>query len=299
MFEEVTISEMFHPDNAVTVYPGDCMDMLATVPDECVQLVVTSPPYNIGKEYEERTRLERYVEQQREVISECARVVRPDGHICWQVGNYVENGEIVPLDILLYPAFAELGLKLRNRIIWHFGHGLHCRNRFSGRYETILWFTKTDDYFFDLDAVRIPQKYPRKRYYKGPRAGEYSCNPRGKNPTDVWDIPNVKSNHIEKTSHPCQFPVGLVERLVLSMTREGDRVMDPFLGVGTTIVAAVRNSRTGHGAEIVREYVRIAKERIRAAVEGRLRIRPMNKPVYKPPAAGSRQEISSLFAEEQ
>ncbi len=298
MLAQLTISEEFDLDNAVTVYPGDCMDMLTTVPDECVQLVVTSPPYNVGKEYEERTEIEDYVEQQRQVISECARVVRPDGHVCWQVGNYVENGEIVPLDVLLYPAFAELGLKLRNRIIWHFGHGLHCRNRFSGRYETILWFTKTDDYFFDLDPVRIPQKYPRKRHYKGPKAGEYSCNPRGKNPSDVWDIPNVKSNHIEKTSHPCQFPVGLVERLVLSMSREGDRVMDPFLGVGTTIVAAIRHSRTGHGAEIVQEYVEIAKERIRAAAQGSLRIRPMNKPVYKPPIQGNRQHIPSLFAEE-
>jgi len=253
-----------------------------------MQLVVTSPPYNIGKEYEQRLHLQDYIEQQRQVITECVRVLRSDGHICWQVGNYTDKGAIVPLDTVLYPIFHELGLKLRNRIIWHFEHGLHCKKRFSGRYETILWFTKTEDYYFDLDPVRVPQKYPGKRYFKGPKAGDYSCNPLGKNPGDVWVFPNVKCNHVEKTVHPCQFPIELVERLVLSMTRKGDCVLDPFLGVGTTIVAAILHGRKGCGAEVVPDYVKIAQDRIDKAARGILPVRPMDRPVFDPKMAGKK-----------
>lgn len=261
--------------------------MLRDCPDELFGLIATSPPYNIGKEYEKRLKLDVYLAQQAEVIRECARCLAPHGSICWQVGNYVDNGAIIPLDTILYPIFRDLGLRMRNRIIWHFEHGLHCTNRFSGRYETIIWFTKTDKYVFDLDAVRVPQKYPGKKFFKGPNAGKYSCNPLGKNPGDVWIIPNVKSNHVEKTEHPCQFPVELIERLVLSMTNKNDWVFDPFLGSGTTIVAAVRHGRRGAGAEVVPKYVGLARQRIEAELAGTLRTRPMNKPVYDPVEAGN------------
>jgi adenine-specific DNA-methyltransferase len=198
--------------------------------DESVQLVVTSPPYNIGKKYEKKSTLDDYVHGQAQVISECVRVLAPRGSLCWQVGNHVDNGEIFPLDMVLYHVFRDHGLKLRNRIIWHFEHGLHGTRRLSGRYETILWWTKADDYVFNLDPIRVPSKYPGKKYYKGPRYGERSGNPLGKNPADVWTIPNVKFNHVEKTHHPCQFPVELVERLVLALTNEGDVVLDPYAG---------------------------------------------------------------------
>jgi adenine-specific DNA-methyltransferase len=189
---------------------------------------------------------------------------------------------------MLYPIFRDLGLKMRNRIIWHFEHGLHCSRRFSGRYETIIWFTKSDDYVFNLDPVRVPQKYPGKKYFKGPNAGKYSCNPLGKNPGDLWVIPNVKSNHVEKTEHPCQFPVALIERLVLATTNEGDWVLDPFLGTGTSIVAAIRHNRRGAGAEIVPKYIELAKDRIKQELTGTLKTRPMDKPVYDPIEAGNR-----------
>lgn len=279
---DVTIHSTFAPDNLVTLYHGDCLEFLETIPDETVQLVVTSPPYNIGKEYEQVLDIEIYKAQQRQVIEECVRILKPEGSICWEVGNYVDNGEIIPLDILLYDCFKDSSLKLRNRIVWYFGHGLHCKNRFSGRYETINWFTKSDDYTFNLDPVRVPQKYPGKRHYKGPNVGELSGNPKGKNPSDVWNIPNVKSNHIEKTDHPCQFPVALVQRLVLSMTDEGDLVFDPFMGVGTAAVAAVINGRRAAGAETLRRYYEQAIDRVKQALVGELRIRP-DKPVYVPP----------------
>jgi adenine-specific DNA-methyltransferase len=265
---------------------GSCYDFVKTVPDKSVKLVITSPPYNIGKKYEKKTSLNDYYARQEQIIDECIRILADDGSICWQIGNFVEKAEIVPMDILLYPIFQKHHLKLRNRVIWQFGHGLHASKRFSGRYETVLWFTKTDNYIFNLDSVRIPQKYPQKKYFKGPRIGEFSCNPLGKNPGDIWDIPNVKNNHVEKTIHPCQFPIELVERLVLALTNEKDLVFDPFLGVGSTSAAAVKNNRRGMGCEIVEEYYDIAVERTKLAMEGKLKTRPMNKPIYDPKNPG-------------
>lgn len=262
----------------------DNLEYMRSLPKESMHLIVTSPPYNLGKTYEKKkTSNEVYIEQQTAAIAEAFRLLHPRGSICWQVGNYVEDGEIYPLDIILYQKFKDLGMQLRNRIIWTFGHGLHCQNRFSGRHEAILWFTKSDDYAFNLNPVRIPSKYPEKKHFKGPKRGQYSSNPLGKNPSDVWDIPNVKANHVEKTDHPCQFPVGLVERLVLALTKKGDNVLDPYLGVGSSAIAALKNNRNAFGCDNQKEYVKIALERVEQLRRGMLRTRPMNKPVYEPP----------------
>ena len=280
-----------------TKYELICNDALETVSemkDNQFDLVITSPPYNVGKEYETRQSIENYLRQQEAIIKELIRVTSAKGSICWQVGNYVYKGEVFPLDIFYYPLFKKYNLKLRNRIIWHFGHGLHASKRFSGRYETILWFTKSDDYIFNLDDVRIPSKYPGKRHFKGPKKGLPSGNPKGKNPSDIWeivlkdweqelwDIPNVKSNHPEKTEHPCQFPVELVERCILALTHEGSWVLDPFAGVGSTIIAAIKNNRNALGVEKEETYLNIARERIEKLFEGTLKLRPINKPIHQP-----------------
>ena len=262
----------------------DNLDFMRSLKKGSMDLIVTSPPYNIGKEYEKRTPLDIYIESQSATIAEAVRLLHPQGSICWQVGNHVDDGEVFPLDVILYRIFKDHGLQLRNRIIWTFGHGLHCQNRFSGRHETILWFTKGDDYTFNLDPVRIPSKYPDKKHFKGPNKGKLSGNPLGKNPSDVWDIPNVKSNHVEKTDHPCQFPVGLVERLVLSMTNPGGNVLDPYLGVGSSAVAALKNGRNAYGCDITEEYIDVARDRIAQLEAGTLRTRAMNQPIYEPPA---------------
>ncbi len=290
--QNLSIAERFSLSERIVVYPGDCLDLLRAIPSDSMQLIVTSPPYNIGKEYEKRLHLDFYLQQQAQVISECVRTLSPTGSICWQIGNYVDRGAIIPLDAVLYPVFSGLGLRMRNRIIWHFEHGLHCSRRFSGRYETIVWFTKSDEYVFNLDAVRVPQKYPGKKHFKGPKAGQYSCNPLGKNPGDLWAIPNVKNNHVEKTEHPCQFPVELIERLVLALSNEGDWVLDPFLGTGTAVIAAIRHGRRGVGAEIVPKYVQLAHQRITQEIEGTLRTRPMYKPIHDPAETGSKLTIA-------
>ena len=279
---KLNIETNFDPNADLVFYQGDVNELFSQIPDKFVNLVVTSPPYNLGKPYETKLHLDEYLLEQKRVIAECVRILDDKGSICWQVGNFVDNGEIIPLDIILFPIFRELGLHLRNRIVWQFGHGLHASKRFSGRYEVILWFTKTDEYIFNLDPIRIPQKYPQKKYFKGPKKGELSGNPLGKNPSDIWEIPNVKANHVEKTCHPCQFPVELIERLVLALTNPNEIVFDPFMGVGTTAIAALMHGRKAIGAEIMKDYVEVAKERIRLAEIGKLRIRPMDRPVYDP-----------------
>ena len=241
---------------------------------------MTSPPYNIGKEYEKKVALEKYMEWQERVIRKIYSRLKDTGSICWQVGNYVDNGAIIPLDFEFAPIFKSLNMQLRNRIIWHFGHGLHSKNRFSGRYEVILWYTKTDQYTFNLDPVRVPAKYPGKKHFKGPHKGELSGNPLGKNPEDVWEIPNVKSNHVEKTVHPCQFPVGLIERLVLSMTNENELVFDPYAGASSAGVAAIVHNRRFWGCEVVDEYIKISEERLKESIDGTVKYRPFDQPIY-------------------
>jgi DNA modification methylase len=270
-------------------------------------LIITSPPYNIGKAYEKATQLEKYLENLTPIVDQLIRVLANDGSLCWQVGNYVDDSEIFPLDIFYYPYFKERGLKLRNRIVWYFDHGLHASKRFSGRYEVMLWFTKSDEYTFNLDSVRVPSKYPGKRNYKpGENYGKPSGNPLGKNPSDIWKlmqheweqglwcIPNVKANHPEKTLHPCQFPIELVERCVLALTNPGDWVLDPFSGVGSAILAALRNERKGIGCEREATYNEIARQRISAFYNGHLGYRPLGKPVHEPTG---REKVSQMPAE--
>ena len=145
-----------------------------------------------------------------------------------------------------------------------------------------MWYTKSDAYTFNLDDVRVPAKYPGKRSYRGENKGKLSGNPKGKNPEDVWEIPNVKGNHIEKTNHPCQFPVGLIERLVLALTNENDLVFDPFSGVASSGVAALLHKRIFWGCELVEEYANKGKERLDQTVAGSIKYRPYDKPIYDP-----------------
>jgi len=232
-------------DNVLaTVFHGDCFDLLRSMPDHSVDMIVSSPPYCMGREYESDNDLATFKASHESLVPQLTRVLRDGGSLCWQVGWHVKNAILTPLDYLVYAEFAkQQEMVLRNRIIWTFGHGLHCANRFSGRHETVLWFSKGRTYDFDLDAVRILQKYPGKTHSRGPKKGLPSGNPRGKNPGDVWAIPNVKANHIEKTDHPCQFPVGLVHRLIKALSKRGSLIFDPFCGVASSGVAALIEGR--------------------------------------------------------
>ncbi|MDR0889673.1 MAG: site-specific DNA-methyltransferase [Oscillospiraceae bacterium] len=282
------IHKRFSEDNQVTLYNGDCLKLLKSIPDEVIDMVITSPPYCMGKAYEDpHDDIETFKKQHRDIFNDLYRIIKPGGSVCWQVGYHVSNKCIVPLDYIIYENFTSLSASrdipfiLRNRIIWTFGHGLNSSNRFSGRHETILWFSKGEQATFNLDDVRVPQKYPGKRAYKGPNKGNLSGNPLGKNPSDVWEIPNVKAGHIEKTDHPCQFPVVIPQRLIKALAPENGLILDPFMGAGTTGVAALLENRRFVGAEILKDYYEISEARLKDAASGELKIRE-DKPVIEP-----------------
>ena len=245
-----------------SIYFGDCLDLLARTPSESIDLVVSSPPYNLGKEYEKKSALQVYLDGQKSVLRECTRVLKRSGSIFWQVGSFSDSGLLVPLDIRLFPILEDLGLLPRNRIAWVRQHGLHAKNKFSCRYETILWFTKSNEYIFNLDAIRVPQKYQNKKHFRGDRKGELSCNPDGKNPGDIWAFRNVKHNHEEQTIHPCQFPEDLIARIVLSTTNQEGIVFDPYMGAGTVAVVAHNLGRNFMGAETDPDYHAVAQRRL-------------------------------------
>jgi adenine-specific DNA-methyltransferase len=276
------------------------MDLLAELPDESVSLTISSPPYCMGKEYERAQTVDDFIREQQEVLPEIVRVTKPGGSICWQVGYHVKSrgGAIYPLDFAVFAVVQDIpGLVLRNRIVWTYGHGFNAVNKFSGRHETVLWFTKGTRYIFDLDAVREPQKYPGKRQTHGPRKGDFSCNPLGKNPGDVWSIPNVKAKHVEKVGHPCQFPVGLVERLVRALSPKNGIVFDPYMGSASAGVGAILNGRRFLGVEIKREYVKMAVERLRLAHAGTVPYRPVDKPILIPPPGSAVSKRPAHFVE--
>ena len=284
----------------VKVCERDCFKMFKEIGDKTVSLVLTSPPYCIGKEYEnEHDDIHSFIRNNRHALKESIRILKPGGSLCWQIGYHVNNVHTIPLDIIIYNLMDSINknlpeeekMILRNRIIWTFGHGFNDTHRFCGRHETILWYTKGENYDFNLDDVRVPQKYPGKTFSSGPNKGKISGNIKGKNPSDVWDIsnnpsdvwdiPNVKANHVEKTIHPCQFPVAIPRRLILALSKAGDIVVDPFLGSVTTAATAIMLERRSIGAEKEEKYITITEERIHAAIVGKLKFRE-DKPVIEP-----------------
>lgn len=296
------VYKRYKDSNIITAYRGDCLKLLKKIPDESVDLIITSPPYCIGKEYEDPKKdVESFRIQNMTIFNDIYRVLKKGGSICWQVGYHISDKYVIPLDYVIYDIFInqskdlDYPLVLRNRIIWTFGHGLNSTSRFSGRHEVILWFTKGKEYVFNLDCVRVPQKYPGKRSYRGPNKGQLSGNPLGKNPSDVWEIPNVKSKHIEKTDHPCQFPVAIPQRLIRALSSDDAVILDPYMGSGTTGVAAILEKKRFIGAEIHPAYFNIAYTRLKEAVEGNAKYRE-DIPVIEPNPNSAVARLPEEFA---
>ena len=248
------------------IHRGHWTGLLSQLPPGSVDLTVTSPPYCMGKSYDGSRNIEDFRKEHQEVIPQVVAATKSGGNICWQVGYHVKKGVVIPLDYEVHNLFSSFAdITLRNRIIWTFNSGLHNKHRFSGRHEVVLWYSKGETYHFDLDAVRVPQKYPGKKHHKGEKRGTFSGNPLGKNPGDVWDIPVVKASSVEKTIHPCQFPIGLAQGLVKALSPVSGLVCDPYLGSGSTGAAAVLEGRRFAGAEIEEKYCDLAVQRIQGS----------------------------------
>jgi len=242
------------------LWRGDVLQLLREIPDSSVQLVVTSPPYNIEKPYEQKLSVTEYVDWCAEWLGEVARVLNPTG-AAWVNLGYVGvpgRGTAVPIPYLLWP---RLPMHLLQEVVWQQGNGVACRRRLSPRNEKLLWLVKdATRYVFNLDAIRDPNVlYPAQR-----RQGRLRCNPLGKNPGDVWPIPRVTAGRrsAERTDHPAQMPLELAKRVILACSEPGDLVLDPFAGSGTTLVAAASLERVGYGFEIDAHYVDIAGRRL-------------------------------------
>lgn len=251
---------------------ADVLDFLALVPDEVVQTVVTSPPYNVGRAYSNAAGADCmrhlfYLGWQVQVISEIARVLKPGGTVVYQTGLTIdaETGERFPLDELLAPFFRKAGLTYRNRVVWPAQNGLTPKNRLAERYETALVFSRGEPHF-NPNAIRVAQKHPGKRHFKGPNKGQLSGRPLGAFPSDLWgDIIHLMHNHPEKTEHPAAFPVAFAKRAILAYSQPGDLICDPFCGSGSSEIAAIEAGRAFIGCDAAYDGLRcerVAKARV-------------------------------------
>lgn len=248
--------------SGVRIYCGDCLEFLKKLPNSIVSLTVTSPPYNIGKEYEKRMELEEYLSWCESWINEVYRITSPKGAFWLNLG-YLEvpgKAKALPIPYLLWD---RIPFYIIQEVVWNYGAGVAARMSFSPRNEKFLWCVKDPyNYTFNLEDIRDKNvKYPNQKKY-----GKLKCNPLGKNPTDVWQFPKVTSGtnraSKERTIHPAQFPTAVVERIVKACSNKGELVMDPFMGSGSTVEACLRNFRPVFGFETRPDYVEIAAMRI-------------------------------------
>lgn len=251
-----------YEEKGILIYNQDCLEGMAKLPTHIVDLTVTSPPYNIGKEYEEISEVGKYIDWCKSWMSEIYRLTVPEGAFWLNVG-YLEVpsiGMAVPIPYLLWD---KTDFYMIQEVVWNYAAGVACKKRLSPRNEKLLWYVKDKgSYTFNLDSIRDPNvKYPNQR-----KNGKLRCNPLGKNPSDVWQITKVTSGRgrssPERTPHPAQFPVELVERVILGASNLGDLVLDPFMGSGTTAEAALRNGRSVIGFELEPKYISYATERL-------------------------------------
>jgi len=233
------------------------------LPRDSCALTVTSPPYNIGKEYEKPRPLKDYLDWCELWIQQIHRITRPDGAFWLNLGyiSLEERAKAIPIPYLLWD---RVPFYLVQEVVWNYGAGVAAKRSFSPRNEKFLWYVKNPgQYVFNLDAVRDPNvKYPNQK-----KNGKKKCNPLGKNPSDVWHFPKVTSGRNrssrERTPHPAQFPIAVVDRIVKACSNPGDLIFDPFVGSGSLIEAAIRNGRIAVGFEIDPNYVAIAGRRIK------------------------------------
>ena len=246
---------------------GDCRELLKTIPDNSVTLVITSPPYNIGKKYgkySDKISLEEWKELINDVTKEIYRVLKPNGSFFLNLspiplGN---DKEILPLPYIGYDIMKDNNFKIRNIITWTFNNMQNCTNRLSGRYENIVWGVKDlNNYIFNLDEIRIPYITKNDKRLVGGI---------GRNPTDVWYFDRVNNMTKKKLdlTHPTIYPLPMIVRILKMSSNVGDTILDPFAGSGTSLVAAKILNRKAIGFELDTKYKNECERRL--ATEGNI-----------------------------
>jgi adenine-specific DNA-methyltransferase len=252
----------YYESSDVLLYQGDCIELMGRLSGSSIDLTVTSPPYNIGKEYERIQPLADYITWSSKWMGRVYELTAPRGSFWLNVG-YVpvpDSGKAVPLAYMLWN---QSPFYLIQEVVWNYGAGVAARHSFSPRNEKLLWYVRNqEDYYFDLDSVRDPDvKYPNQK-----KNGKLKCNQIGKNPSDVWQIAKVTSGtnraSKERTPHPAQFPSALVERVIKACSPKGGLVLDPFIGSGTTATVAREHGRLSVGIDLRADYLDIAVSRL-------------------------------------
>ena len=237
----------------IQILQGDALELLKNIASESIDLIIADPPYNLGKNYGNNRDLkefEEYLSFSSKWLNEAYRVLKPTGTI------YVFMG--VRFISYLYQIMdRDLKMYFNSWICWHYTQGMGRKKGFSPRHDDILMFTKTAKFKFNLDAVRVPQKYYRARN-----------NMRGANPGDVWKFSHVHYCNPNRQKHPTQKPEGLIERMVLASSDEGDVVLDPFAGSGTTLRVCQQLNRNCIGFELNPDYVKLIEERLKQPFSG-------------------------------
>jgi adenine-specific DNA-methyltransferase len=244
------------------IYHGDCLDLLSNVPEGAIDLTFTSPPYNIGKEYETVRPIEEFIDWCAEWIEKVHKATTANGALLLNVGYVSLPGRAknIPIPYLLWD---RIPFFLQQEIVWNYGAGVSARKFLSPRNEKMLWYVRDEsNYVFNLDDIRDPDvAYPNQK-----KNGKLRCNTIGKNPSDVWQIAKVTSGKgrasKERTPHPAQFPLDLCERAIKGFSPENGIVLDPFLGSGSAIDGCLRWGRYSIGFEIREDYCAIAAERV-------------------------------------
>lgn len=257
------LGQPLYEDDNILIYQGDSLELMNYIPEGSLPLTVTSPPYNIGKEYESILELDDYVKWIAKWINQVYRCTSFHGSFWLNLGylSIPQKAKAIPIPYLIWD---KVPFYLIQEIVWNYSAGVAGKLFFSPRNEKFLWYVKDPkNYVFNLDDIRDPNvKYPNQK-----KNGKLKCNIKGKNPTDVWQIPKVTSgknrSSKERTTHPAQFPVQLVNRIILASSHINDIVFDPFLGSGSTAEAAIKNGRKVIGFEINENYINITIERIK------------------------------------
>ena len=256
------IGSPYYENEFGLLYNMDCRKGLKLLNDTCFNSTITSPPYNIGKEYETVMPIGDYIDWLTDIIKLIHKLTVPTGSFLLNVGylNFPNKGKAVPIPYLLWD---KIPFFLQQEIVWNYGAGVSAKGFLSPRNEKILWYIKNEkNYTFNLDEIRDPDvKYPNQK-----KNGKLRCNSIGKNPSDVWQIAKVTSGtnraSEERTAHPAQFPEDLIKRLILGFTNKNDIILDPFMGSGTVGAVAIELGRKFIGFEINSDYCEIAQKRI-------------------------------------